>query len=119
MIRRILNPLSAFLLRPADYCSHLQIIFAYILSDGVLAWLPVWCKVSLPLTVSYVNKIWIGFTFMVLDYPGSISDHLLMCTEEEIMIKISQENDCCKLANENFGYYCNRLICCQCTVTST
>ena len=73
---------------------------------------------SLFLTLTKSGLV-LHFTFMVLDYPGSISDHLLMCTEEEIMIKISQENDCCKLANENFGYYCNRLICCQCTVTST
>ena len=40
------------------------------LSGGVLAWLSVWSKVPLPLTVSRSSKIQIGFTFLVPAYPG-------------------------------------------------
>jgi len=45
-------------------------------SGGVLAWLSVWSEVQmaqlipLPLTVSCSSKIQIGFTFLVLAYPG-------------------------------------------------
>jgi len=44
------------------------------LCGGVLAWLSVWSEVQLmplPLTVSCFSKIQIGFTFLVLAYPGS------------------------------------------------
>jgi len=49
------------------------------LSSGVLVWLSAWSEVvlhmsrlmPLPLTVSCLSKIQIGFTFLVLAHPGS------------------------------------------------
>ena len=61
--------------------SALTLLAGRQLSGGVLAWFSVWSKVQtckymaqlmpLPLTVSCFSKIQIGFTFLVLTYPGS------------------------------------------------
>ena len=70
--------MAAFLLNVTSSVRRQEGHLACKKSGGVLVWLSVWSEVQTCIwpswchrTVSCCSKIQIGFTFLVLDYPGS------------------------------------------------